>query len=118
MLLLVVANKLVKLGDNGRLVDAHPMGTIGHVCVAHHGIFDHRDALDDRVDSLGALDGVGDSSEQQVALHLNEVCLMVGNILFEVGRRVFPGKRVRVVAIGQNQHLHVHSFGQQHVGAS
>ena len=33
----------------------------------------------------------------------------------ELGRIMFAGKRVRVVSVGQEAHLNIHAFFQQHV---
>ena len=36
----------------------------------------------------------------------------------ELGRIMFAGKRVRVVSVGQEAHLNIHAFFQQHVNTS
>ena len=40
------------------------------------------------------------------------------DVLAEVAGRMLAGKRVGVLAVGQQQHLEVHALGEQHVGTS
>ena len=77
-----------------------------------------RDTGYDGVDGLRALLRVALILEQQVGLELYEVGLVLLDIFSEVLGRMFPGKAVGVVVIGQQQDAQVHPLGKQHVGAS
>ena len=94
------------------------MGTVGDVRGSGNLILDFRDALHDAVDSLTSLHGVGDPTQHQIGLKLNEVYLMILDIFSEVRRRMVAGKAIRVVAIRQEEHLYVHLLLQQHIGSS
>ena len=113
-----VAYELVHGVDERRLVHAHPHGTLVQVGVAQDLVLHERDAPHDRVDGLGAFQRIALVLEQQVGLKLHEVGLVLLDIFLEVGSCVLACERVGVVAVGQQQHLEVHAFRQQHVGAS
>ena len=56
--------------------------------------------------------------QQHVSLKLYKVLLVVVDILFELLHRVLACKTVGVIAVGQHQHLYVHTLGKQHVGTT
>ena len=113
-----VAHEVVQGIDDDSLVHAQAMGTVGDVGCTGNLILDFRDALYNGIDCLAALHGVSDAPERNVGLELDEVYLMVFNIFSEVFCRMVAGKAVRVVTVGQQEHLHVHLLFQQHVGSS
>ena len=78
----------------------------------------NRHALDYAADSLRTFYRVGDATEQQVGLELDEVSLVGFDVIAKLLRRVLLGEAVRVVAVRQQQHLDIHALGQQHVDAS
>ena len=57
-------------------------------------------------------------SSRFVCLELDEVCLVRFDIVAELLRRVLLRETVGVVAVRQQQNLHVHTLGQQHVDAA
>ena len=48
----------------------------------------------------------------------DEIDLVVLQVLLELRGRVLAGKAVGVIAVGEEQELDVHTFGQEHVDAS
>ena len=113
-----VANELVHLVDERSLGNAHALRAVVQIGIAQDGVHYHRDTLHDTVDGLAALQRVAFVLQQQVGLELYEVALMFLQILAEVAGRMLAGKRVRVVAVGQQQHLQVHALAEQHVRAA
>ena len=116
-LFLTAADKLVDRAYQRGLAYAQPAGALAHVRGPCYLVVYHRHALHYAAYRLRALHGVGHPLEQQVGLELYEVGLVGLYILAELLRRVLAGKAVGVVAVGQQQHLHVHPLGQQHVNA-
>ena len=100
------------------LVHAETVRAFGYVGRPRDLVLYHRHALYNAADGLGAFYRVGNSLEQQVCLELDEVCLMRFDIVAELLRRVLLRETVGVVAVWQQQNLHVHALGQQHVDAT
>ena len=83
--------------------------------IAEDGILHHRDARDNGVDSLRALQWVGFFVKQQGRLKADEVCGMLFDIVFELFCRVFSCETVGIVIVGKQQHFKVHALLKQHI---
>ena len=117
-LLEVLADHAVHRVQQRLLLDTHALGEFTQIGGAQYLIGNHSDALHDAADGLRALHGIGHALHRQTRLKRNEVRLVLFDIVLQLLGRVLLGKRVGVVAIGQEQHLDVHTLGQEHVGAS
>ena len=115
LFLLVARNKLVGLGNQRTLVDIQTARTFGDIGSTNNGVRDDTYRADNIVDSLSTLDGILDILQQQVGLKLDEVRLVLFDILLELLGSMLAAERVGVVAIRQQQHLHVHTLLQQHI---
>ena len=100
------------------LVDAETVGTFVDICVACNLVGDYRHAAHYTRYRLGALDRVVHSLEHHFRLKTDEIGLVFLNIFLELLSRMFAREAVGVVAIGQKQHLDVHSLRQEHVGTA
>ena len=112
------ADVFVHLGNEGLLLHVDTMGKVGDIGRTQYLVGDHRDALHYAADGLTTLHGVANILNRQPTLEGDKVRLVLLDIAFQVIGRVLTGKRVGVVAIGQQQHFDIHALSQQHVGAS
>ena len=96
---LILSDHLVHRGDERRLIEIQAVGTVSDIRGAYDLIRYQRQTLDNRTDSLRALDGIGDPIQQELALKLYTVTLMCLDILLEVGRGVLPCKTVRILSL-------------------
>ncbi len=118
LFLAVAGNIFVRLAYQRPFVNLQASGTLGDVGGSYDGVGDDADGADDVVDGLCALDGVLHVLQHQFGLELYEVRLVGLDILFELLGGMFACKRVGIVAVGQQQHLDVHTLCQQHVRSS
>ncbi len=116
MTLARLTDKLVHHIDERDLGNADTVYTVLYIGVAQDRILHQRDTLHNRVDGLGALHRVVLIAQEQVHLELYEVCLVLIDIAAQLLSRVLARKTVGVFAIGQQEHLQVHAFREQHVG--
>ena len=114
-----VADALAQSRVEHRLVDVHHATALADVDGAHYLVGNDGYGVDHVLDEPCAAYGVvGGVLHQQLGLELDEVGLVVGDELQEVFGRVRLGERVGVFAVGQQDDLDVHAFGQNHVDAA
>ena len=74
-----------------------------------------RYTFNDRRNSFGLFCGISNITQQQAAFVFNKIGLVFVDIAFEIFGGMFTGEAVGVVAIGKQQDLNIHPFGQQHI---
>ena len=82
------------------------------ICIARDLIRYHRYAAHNTRDSFRTLYWVVDTTKHDIRLKPYEVTLVGLDILSELLSRVLARKTVGVVAVGQQQHFHIHSLGK------
>ena len=84
-----------------------------------NGVLYFRDALEDIVHHLCTFEGIfAGLFEQNLHFEEDEVGGVLRQVLQKFAVAVFFGKRVGVLAVGQQAHTHVHPFFEQHIDAA
>ena len=118
LLLTVLGYHAVHRVEQRLLLDVQALGQFTEIGRAQYLVGNQRDAPHDAADGLRALHGVGDALHRLTRLKGDEVGRVLLDILLEFLGGMLSGKRVGVVAVGQQQHLQIHAFLEQHVGTA
>ena len=111
----IAGNIFVCLRNQRPFVNSQSSGTLANIRSTYYRIGNDTHRTHDAVDGLGTLDGVLHILQHQLGLKLDEIRLVGLNIVLKLLRGMLAGKRIGVIAIGQQQHLDIHALLQQHI---